>query len=310
MVTEEIVLSLSIGPTTNSLNSFYFCMSMFQVSKEYFSECTPLQPGFSFFHTSSTYEVTIGGIEGTIKSVYFLDTYLRAGNAIPSLLNSPLSYPVSSCQIGENAMQMNTEIPQWIQENKWGNGFKEDREIWDNGNFNTGGGCDSNWKIEAEYVCMQNIIGLSIWEISCGNGKRESGETWDDGNNTDNKGWNNNWSGEITGWNCNGGTATSPDIWSTTWGDSIIAGNEVCDDGNNTDSIGCKDDCSGIISGYEWNATAAGSICTPKCGDEHKTVEEECEDWNNLSDDGWDTNCRIENGWTCIDQIIELKTKR
>lgn len=53
-----------------------------------------------------------------------------------------------------------------------------------------------------------------------------------------------------TGWECGGGTPTSPDTCEEICGDGLVWGTHECDDGNNVSGDGCSEDCE-IEDGWE-----------------------------------------------------------
>ena len=101
------------------------------------------------------------------------------------------------------------------------------------------------------------------------------------------------------------------------WGDGKRSSNETCDDNNDSSGDGWSSDCSTIEDGHIWSG---GSSITPdQCqqwssgyypndnkdtwesiwGDGLKVPEEQCDDNNTVSDDGWSPTCVIETGYVC-----------
>ena len=176
----------------------------------------------------------------------------------------------------------------------------------------------------------QNPSNLSTWIPHWGDGKRAGSEIWDDANTSSGDGCSSDCSLIESGYSCSGGTTLSQDTW-TLWtsglypngaksqwiptcGDGLKAGSEKWDDGNLVNNDGCKSDWSSVESGYVcsggsptakdtctfWttglyqNDATIPSIWIPHCGDSIKASSEQCDDGNNLDNDGWQAD------WTLI----------
>ena len=189
-------------------------------------------------------------------------------------------------------------------------------ELCDDGNVESGDGCSEQCEVEAGFVC-QNVescgrsdcLMLSGTEI-CGDGKTLGAELdffsfCDDSNTNDGDGC----SGKCTvecGFECNGGSASTPHACESTCGDGILATGEVCDDGNNVNGDGCSWDCSAVEQGFLCQGVdvypgvylpgfaCERSVCVALCGDGLVLGYEECDDSNLISGDGCSMNCVIE----------------
>ena len=85
-------------------------------------------------------------------------------------------------------------------------------------------------------------------------------------------------------------------------GDGYKTGTEGCDDGNLTNGDGCSSTCT-VESKWSCsggNASTA-STCIDICGDGFvvKTAAGYCDDGGTGNNDGCDSNCAVEAGWTC-----------
>ncbi|CAD8179422.1 unnamed protein product [Paramecium octaurelia] len=102
-------------------------------------------------------------------------------------------------------------------------------------------------------------------------------------------------------------------------GDQINTLNEQCDDGNEIPYDGChkcefscplycfyceKGQCLQCEHGYQ----VINNICIGICGDGSKQEIEECDDFNQISQDGCSNKCEIEMNWTCTQ--INLQTSQ
>jgi len=103
-------------------------------------------------------------------------------------------------------------------------------------------------------------------------------------------------------------------------GDGIKAGSEACDDSNTAAGDGCSATCT--VEQY-YNCTTSGtnpSVCTGeqsacveyhlssnglklgravRCGDGFRVLSEGCDDANTVNNDGCNSTCGVEPGWTC-----------
>ena len=112
----------------------------------------------------------------------------------------------------------------------------------------------------------------------------------------------------IQGWECTGGTPTTPDVCTIVCGDGhwLHWEGEPCDDNNTASSDGCSSTCTSEY-GYtveELSVTIGPTTFNPSehtivCGDRLQHASEECDDWNDESGDGCSSTCTIETGYTC-----------
>ena len=182
----------------------------------------------------------------------------------------------------------------WVS--KWGDGILAGSENWDDGNTNSGDGCNSSCSlIEANYKCsggsLSNKDTCTLWSIgyyqqgtkspnSCvtqwGDGKLVGSEAWDDGNISNGDGWSSICTIE-SGYKWAGGSYStkdtwslwpagtiqqgivSPNDWANLWGNGKLDVGEAWDDGNSNSGDGCNSDCSFIETNYSW---AGGSSMT------------------------------------------------
>ncbi len=182
-----------------------------------------------------------------------------------------------------------------------GNGALEYGEDCDDGNTQTGDGCDANCLHEGS---------ISTAEAICGNGSVEKGEDCDDGNTDDGDGCAKNCinegsekggsfcgDGKITyGEDCDDGNTQNGDGCNSIClneGDAINCGNghidigEDCDDGNKKNEDGCSSIC--LNEGNTKEQTISAS-----CGNGTLEVGEDCDDGNTEEGDGCDKTCRNE----------------
>ena len=87
-------------------------------------------------------------------------------------------------------------------------------------------------------------------------------------------------------------------------GDGLNVGNEICDDGNGNDNKGqgCLNDCTGSHPGYSCGGGTKikADTCDETCGDGIITMSEGCDDEGTGNDDGCDSLCAVEVGWTLV----------
>ena len=142
-------------------------------------------------------------------------------------------------------------------------------------------------------------------------------------NNRD--GWSSTWLVE-RGFQCVGGSPSTPDIWNDIWGDGIVVDNAVenCDDGNTINGDGWSSQCK-VEKGYFCkNSSLTISICNAVWGDGlrkgncylifYHTLKpkfqlglEKWDDGNVLDSDGWSSLWMIDPGYTCTPDIISSK---
>ena len=130
------------------------------------------------------------------------------------------------------------------------------------------------------------------------------GEICDDGARLDNVGCTSDCLGNLPGWNCLGGSLTTPVTCFGICGDGFIKGTEQCDDGNTNDYDGCSAFCSfesGWTCSNTYSSVGDTTTCTPICGDGRNVGLEVCDDGNIFDSIGCLANCTGEiNGWHCL----------
>ena len=140
-------------------------------------------------------------------------------------------------------------------------------ENCDDGNRNSGDGCDEHCCAEIGFNCPWPPIP----PCGCGNGIIEGSETCDDGNWTTGDGCSDQCQPEPLGTCSNG----------------AIDEYEQCDDGNVIDGDGCDHICR-----FEY--------CGQACGDGVLSIGEACDDGNTVSADGCAEDCAfVEPGYDC-----------
>ncbi len=202
----------------------------------------------------------------------------------------------------------------WVKK-KCGDGFVdldivELNEICDDGNNNTGDGCDGTCHLESGYVCPKEG-GICIHPV-CGNGILDgkadnyvgATEECDEGSNNSNANW------------CMGNCRINPlyreegGNWVKRYcGDGFIDTllGEACDDGNNGAGDGCDPLCN-VEQFFECKEYNHTSLCRPICGDGvwlsdkilGKGKGEECDDGNKENEDGCSSKCTVEPDYKCI----------
>ncbi|HKP56430.1 MAG TPA: DUF4215 domain-containing protein [Polyangiales bacterium] len=169
-----------------------------------------------------------------------------------------------------------------------GNGMRTPGEDCDDGNKEDGDGCSKSCKIESGFRCT----GSSCVPV-CGDGQIKGRETCEDGNNT-------------AGDGCSAGCVTEPGYnckvlpcKPAVCGNAEIEGGEGCDDGNTVGGDGCGPTCQN-----EPNVSVGPSpMVETRCGDGLVTSGEACDDGNASSGDGCSKDCKVENGFTCQENL-------
>jgi fibro-slime domain-containing protein len=213
-------------------------------------------------------------------------------------------------------------------------------ENCDDGNTQSGDGCNAICQTEANYDCStpgQRCINMAV----CGNGTLTSNETCDDGNTVSGDGCSADCKTVEPGWQCRvPGKPCSPSC-----GDGVITAGESCDDGNTVSGDGCSATCKleigykcsgstgqksvcahtvcgdGTVEGAEGcddgntmpfdgcsgdcqiEPNCSGGSCTSKCGD-GIVLGEKCDDGNQASGDGCSKTCQVESGWSCTQPTL------
>ncbi len=132
-------------------------------------------------------------------------------------------------------------------------------EDCDDGNLDSGDGCDANCTITA---CGN---GITVSNYNPPGSNELITEACDDGNDTNGDGCDNNCQFSACG---NGALATVQD--------PLYGPNEECDDGNAVDNDECDSNCT-----------------IPACGNNILNTGEECDDGNLENGDGCDSNCTV-----------------
>ena len=126
-------------------------------------------------------------------------------------------------------------------------------------------------------------------------------EIWDDGNLNNGDGWSSTCLIE-SGFECIGGTPTTPDTWHDIWGDGVVVykTSTNCDDGNTISGDGWSSTCA-VENGWDWTGGSLSSTdhCSIVWGNGILTSQyEEWDDGNRISGDGCNIFWKIESGWT------------
>ena len=182
-------------------------------------------------------------------------------------------------------------------------------ELCDDGNTDSGDGCNGTCGIENGWICtLHTFEGMRCQEV-CGNSIRTSNEACDDGNTEDGDGCSHRCSIEF-GFNCSVGPPQHGDVCFTTCGDGImVVDTEVCDDGNTVSHDGCSASCFEVECGF----ICAGNqpqLCTTVCGDGVLAGDEICDDNNTKNGDGCTSDCVQESGWDCTSTVVACGQSR
>jgi fibro-slime domain-containing protein len=165
-------------------------------------------------------------------------------------------------------------------------------EKCDDGNTNANDGCDDHCQIEAGWVCP--IEGARCRAAACGDKILAGDEECEDGNSDAMDGCDDHCRLE-PGYVC--ATLGKPCV-PTVCGDSKVEGSEQCDDGaNDLPFDGC------FACTKEPSCGANG--CEATCGDGIKFPGEACDDGNLRSADGCSSECKLEEGFQCSEQVQE-----
>ena len=190
----------------------------------------------------------------------------------------------------------------------WGDGIKFNSltTYCDDANSVSGDGCSLAWAVESGWSWTGG--GLTTKDTCteiCGDGKRFNSLStyWDDGNSNNSDGCSNIWAIE-SGWKWSGGTSTKKDTCTEIWGDSkrfnILT--TYWDDGNIVNKDGWNSVWS-VESGWTWSGgnSAAKDTWTEIWGDgiRFNTLSSYWDDGNIISNDGWNSGCSVESGYSC-----------
>ena len=157
-----------------------------------------------------------------------------------------------------------------------GDGLLDINESCDDGNTESGDGCNRHCQIEGNWNCPR--AGQPCIQTSrCGDGVVTSNETCDDGNTVDGDGCSSDCQAIEFGWQCRvPGRRCTP-----LCGDHYRVGGEECDDGNSESGDGCSQTCLNEVDLLCPRVDADGSCdggVQPVCGDGIVTPDEACDD--------------------------------
>lgn len=160
-----------------------------------------------------------------------------------------------------------------------GNGLLEQGEACDDGNSDSGDGCEASCSITPDWSCQGQP---SVCAPLCGNGRLDSAadENCDDGNSESNDGCDVSCRTE-SGWDCVFPDGfDNPAVCTTTCGDSIVVGDEDCEDRNYDNHDNCPDGPGGTCQwarcgdGLLWNTTGGQEQCD--AGSESADCDSDC----------------------------------
>lgn len=180
------------------------------------------------------------------------------------------------------------------------NGELEPGEMCDDGGTEDGDGCSADCLVsDPDYICLTPGQPC-IRAVLCGNSIIEGEESCDDGNTLAGDGCSVD-CGTEQGWQCP--RPGLPCVALPVCGNGKTERGETCDDGN----IVSGDGCSGTEGGMAPCQLDEGYFCpTPGescvalvCGDGVRTLDEECDDSNEVDGDGCSITCELEEGWRC-----------
>ncbi len=204
-----------------------------------------------------------------------------------------------------------------------GDGVRAGNEVCDDGNNQPGDGCSDTCDTEDGYLCVDDAGGTSVCATVCGDGVFVMGvESCEDGNTDSGDGCSAVCATE-PGYKCapagctpvcGDGEVIAPEacddgnLWPgdgcsaactvepSDCGNGVLEGLEGCDDGDLTNGDGCSDQCR---PEFGFACFGSPSVCTA-CGDGALDAPEECDDGNTQDGDGCSA-CRVDSGYSCID---------
>ena len=184
-----------------------------------------------------------------------------------------------------------------------GDGLIKGSEKWDDGNIIDNQGClyDCSGSIDGWHWTGGSSTQKDTWQEHCNDGFITLNEQWEDGNLKDGDGCSTSCQIE-PGWNCVNNPALTSSTCTPICGDGLVKGSEKWDDGNKIDNQGCLPDCSGSIDGWHWTGGSSTQKDTwqEQCNDGFITLNEHWEDGNLKEGDGCSASCKIEPGWSCV----------
>jgi len=219
-----------------------------------------------------------------------------------------------------------------------GDGFINDpSEVCDDGNLNTGDGCDAACLLEvgepcaSDTDCATNRCNTAAMPpvcappVGCGNGLLEAGEACDDGNNTNGDGCTaacelEDGSSCTRNGECASGVCDMNELPplcepAGSCGNGVRDVSEGCDDGNTTTGDGCSNVClledgEPCVNDAQCESTSCDTVgsdtCEPanSCGNGAVEAGEACDDGNVAAGDGCSAGCLFELGaGPCTDSI-------
>jgi len=172
----------------------------------------------------------------------------------------------------------------------------------DDGNLESGDGCDSLCMVERGWSCTggDNLTPDTCTEI-CADGIDLHYYECDDGNSVDGDGCTSTCTIEA-GWKCIDGDKDRADTCDEVCGDGlrILSTVGLCDDGNVWNGDGCSQNCD-IETGWECagGSSTSRDTCWETCGDGLNAGGNPCDDGNTADGDGCSSTCQIEIGYEC-----------
>jgi fibro-slime domain-containing protein len=181
-----------------------------------------------------------------------------------------------------------------------GNGSLSASETCDDGNTTDGDGCSANCQmVEAGWQCR--VPGKKCVPL-CGDGvivqSAVATEACDDGNAMNDDGCSSTCLIEPN-WSCAG----TPSVCTKAQcGNSMVETGESCDKGMENglfygDGTGCSKTCTNEPKCRD--ADGKTRACDTACGDGNIDEGEDCDDGNQLDNDGCSKACKVEGGFTC-----------
>lgn len=181
-----------------------------------------------------------------------------------------------------------------------GNGVRNEGEQCDDGNLDSGDGCNGQCNLEPNFEC--SAAGQACEStIACGDGQIGGAETCDDGNATSGDGCSASCLVEAD-FGCSndeGDASRCEPIERAVCGDGLVSDGEQCDDDGTTPGDGCSDVCE---IETDFACPTAGQPCEPIefCSDGFlREGVEDCDDGNLLPFDGCRPDCTLEPNFEC-----------
>jgi cysteine-rich repeat protein len=266
----------------------------------------------------------ISGPYGTSRD---LDVTLGGGSVAPADAGN-YQYTISNAVV--TGLTLTSRVITVAVSATCGDGFVNDpSEVCDDGNLNTGDGCDAACLLEVgepcagDTDCASNRCNLTAMPpvcappVGCGNGTLEAGEACDDGNNMNGDGCTAacdiedgnpcTANAECASGVCDMNEAPPLCEPAGSCGNGALDATESCDDGNLTTGDGCSNIC--LLEDGEPctdNAQCESTICDTvdsntcepanTCGNGALEAGEACDDGNTSAEDSCDPQCLLELG--------------